>query len=261
MVPLLRMRSIVTVSAVCVAPGPGTNGASVATGPVILGDKGDGSPMARDAAKRRNAHFNADHCPDIIEPDDVDRLYETRCYTPFRATAAMGHGSRGGGGKPSTHEGHWLAFGCTREDIRRTAIGCAARGAPGEPPLNHSTGTGRVEAHAGQYADALDRGKEVWVLTAEVTGALDESFDRLMSLCHARSRITGHRDGTRYGSSRAATRSFYTHHKRMLSLAVAVSVAESVANYNNAIKSQLAGGPSGAYVNTPSGSDSDAAAP
>ena len=101
------------------------------------------------------------------------------------------------------------------------------------------------------------------MLTAEVTGALDESFDRLMSLCHARSRITGHRDGTRYGSSRAATRSFYTHHnqRRMLSLAVAVSVAESVTNYNNAIKSQLAGGASGAYANTPSGSDPDAAAP
>ena len=78
------------------------------------------------------------------------------------------------------------------------------------------------------------------MLTAEVTGALDESFDALMSLSHARSRITGHRDGTRYGSSRAATRSFYTHHKRMLSLAIAVSVGESIMDYNQAGKSKLA---------------------
>ena len=73
--------------------------------------------------------------------------------------------------------------------------------------------------------------------------------------------MTGHRDGTVYGASRAATRSFFTHHKRMLSLAIAASVAESIAHYNSAVKSQLAGGPSGAYANSPSGSDSGASAP
>ena len=52
--------------------------AAVATGAVLLGDKGDGSPRARAEAVRRNAHYNAGHCPDIIEPDDPDRLYESR---------------------------------------------------------------------------------------------------------------------------------------------------------------------------------------
>ena len=59
------------------------------------------------------------------------------------------------GGKPSTHEGDWLAFGCTREDIRRTALGCEQRGAPGMSPLDHGTGEGYVAAHRGQYHDAL----------------------------------------------------------------------------------------------------------
>ena len=41
--------------------------AAVATGAVLLGDKGDGSPRARAEAVRRNAHYNAGHCPDIID--------------------------------------------------------------------------------------------------------------------------------------------------------------------------------------------------
>ena len=53
------------------------------------------------------------------------------------------------------------------------------------------------------------------MLVAEVTGALDSSVHALLGRLHARSRVTGHRDGTVYGSSRSATRSFYTHHVRM----------------------------------------------
>ena len=112
-----------------------------------------------------------------------------------------------------------------------------------------------------QYSDALGKGKEVWVLVAEVTGALDESFFRLLAVLHGRSKMTGHRDGTVYGASRAATHSFFTHHKRMLSLAIAVSVAESIANHNSAVKSRLAGGPSGSDPDTSSSSDTDAATP
>ena len=62
----------------------------------------------------------------------------------------------------------------------------------------------------------------------------------LLGRLHARSRMTGHRDGTVYGSSRSATRSFYTHHVRMLSQAIAISVGESIANYSCAAKSRLA---------------------
>ena len=92
----------------------------MATGAVILGDKGDGTPRARAETVRRNAHYNADHCPDIIEPDDPDRLYESRLWTPFRAGAgAAGLGSSRCGGKPSCRAGDTgvtHAFGCTRED-------------------------------------------------------------------------------------------------------------------------------------------------
>ena len=78
------------------------------------------------------------------------------------------------------------------------------------------------------------------MLVAEVTGALDGSVHALLGRLHARSRMTGHRDGTVYGSSRSATRSFYTHHVRMLSQAIAISVGESIANYSCAAKSRLA---------------------
>ena len=140
---------------------------AVATGPVILGDKGDGSPRAKEEAARKHAHFNKGHCPDIIEPDDPDRLYESRVYSCFRATSAKGLGSNAKGGKPSTNEGHTHAFGCTREDIRRTALGCKERGAQADGPFNHSTGKGWVAAHEGQYADAVANKREVWVLVAE----------------------------------------------------------------------------------------------
>lgn len=79
---------------------------AVAEGSVILGDKGDGSPRAKEEAVRKHAHFNKGHCPDIIEPDDPDRLYESRVYSCFRATSAKGLGSTAKGGKPSTNEGH-----------------------------------------------------------------------------------------------------------------------------------------------------------
>ena len=174
--------------------------AAVATGAVLLGDRGDGSPRASAEAVRRNGHYNADHCPDIIEPDDPDRLYELRLYTPFRAGAgAAGLGSSRCGGKPSCRAGDTHAFGCTREDIRRTALGCAEHGVEADGPFDHATGKGYVAPHKGQYADALSKGRQVWLLVAEVTGALDATVAALLPLLGSRAKVKGHRDGTVYG--------------------------------------------------------------
>jgi hypothetical protein len=223
--------------------------AAVATGAVLLGDKGDGSPRARAEAVRRNAHYNAGHCPDIIEPDDPDRLYESRVYTPFRAGAgAAGLGSSRCGGKPSCRAGNTHAFGCTREDIRRTALGCAERGVEADGPFDHATGRGYVAPHPGQYADALANGRQVWVLVAEVTSALDSTVAALLRLLGSRAKVKGHRDGTAYGASRMATRDFATHHMRVLSLAIASSIGESIVQHARAVKSDLAAPPTPATL-------------
>ena len=213
---------------------------AVATGSVVLGDKGDGSPRAREEAARKYAHFNKGHCPDIIEPDDPDRLYESRVYSCFRATAAKGRGSRAHGGKPSTHEGHTHAFGCTREAVRRTALGCTERGSRTDAPFNHTTGTGYVAPHRGQYDDALSKGREVWVLLAEVTGALDETTAALLRKLATRAATKGMPDRTAYGRTRAATRDFFTHHARALSLAIATAVGEAITTHASVVKGRLA---------------------
>ena len=216
---------------------------AVAEGSVILGDKGDGSPRAKEEAARKHAHFNKGHCPDIIEPDDPDRLYESRVYSCFRATSAKGLGSTAKGGKPSTNEGHTHAFGCTREDIRRTALGCQERGDAADAPLNHSTGDGYVAPHDGQYKDALAHGREVWVLVAEVTGALDETTAALLRRLATKAEMKGHTDRTWYGSARAAPRDFLTHHTRALSLAIATAVGDAVTMHASIVKSRLAAPP------------------
>jgi hypothetical protein len=216
---------------------------AVAEGSVILGDKGDGSPRAKEEAARKHAHFNKGHCPDIIEPDDPDRLYESRVYSCFRAASAKGLGSTAKGGKPSTNEGHTHAFGCTREDIRRTALGCQERGDAAGAPFNHSTGDGYVALHDGQYKDALSHQREVWVLVAEVTGALDETTAALLRRLATKAEMKGHADRTCYGSARAAPRDFMTHHTRTLSLAIATAVGDAITMHASIIKSRLAAPP------------------
>ena len=97
------------------------------------------------------------------------------------------------------------------------------------------TGKGYVAPHKGQYADALSTGRQVWVLVAEVTGALDATVAALLRLLGSRTKVKAYRDGTVYGASRMATRDFGTHHMRVLSLAIASSVGESIVNHSRAV--------------------------
>ena len=59
---------------------------------------------------------------------------------------------------PSTSDGHTFAFGNTLEKLRRDVLGLAARGEPGDRPLDRHTGLGRVDARDGDYADAQSKG-------------------------------------------------------------------------------------------------------
>ena len=81
------------------------------------------------------------------------------------------------------------------------------------------------------------------MLVAEVTGALDTTVAALLRLLGSRAKVKGHRDGTAYGASRMATRDFATHHMRVLSLAIASSIGESIVQHARALKSDLAAPP------------------
>ena len=85
--------------------------------------KGDkGSDAARQKTEQWTKWFNSDHIPDIVEPDVVDTLYETKCWTPCRAQQAQGHSTPATGAAPSDNEGSHIAFGGTAESARRGGL-------------------------------------------------------------------------------------------------------------------------------------------
>ena len=63
--------------------------ASAATSPVRLGDKGNGTSESKTEAKRRHAHLNDGHIPDIYRTGPPHILYEWKCYTPFKGKEAL----------------------------------------------------------------------------------------------------------------------------------------------------------------------------
>ena len=133
---------------------------AVATTSVILGDKGDGSPRAREHAKQRYAIYNEGHVPDIIEKNAANNgnhvLYESKVYTALQKSTNYGNGTREGGGSPSTAAGDVVGFGCTEERLLHMIFGAKERGRPGDRPFDHTTGVGYVKPrHRGHYHDAL----------------------------------------------------------------------------------------------------------
>jgi hypothetical protein len=197
---------------------------------VKLGDKGDGSAASRAAALRRHAHLCATHVPDIITVDEPYTLSETKCYNTLKPSGALGNGSRTGGGMPSTNEGHYLAFGCVSELLHWEVFGCDARGA-GPHPLDHASGAGRVDAHAGYYADARAKGHRVELLITEALGGVHGGFVRMLRLLEREVSRDGARDGTVYGRSRTAAKGFASHWLRLISASIAGAVATSISEW------------------------------
>ena len=79
------------------------------------------------------------------------------------------------------------------------------------------------------------------MLLAEVTGALDETTAALLRKLAARAATKGMPDRTAYGRTRAATRDFFTHHARALSLAIATAVGEAITTaHASVVKGRLA---------------------
>ena len=152
--------------------------AAVATATVCLGDKGS-TTQSRMEASRRFEMYNKGHVPDIIEIDAIDTLYEVKCWTPIRKFQALGHGStkKGGkkGGAVSTNEGSHIALGGTAESARHLTLGlqAARHGGPGALRSRHRRRLrGRARRHAGHYADALAKGRQVVLIVVETTGAV-----------------------------------------------------------------------------------------
>ena len=98
---------------------------------------------------------------------------------------------------------------------------------------------GRVAAHKGHYADGLAKGKTVVLLLTETTGAVEGTAVGALRAWHNESRTPGHADRTAYGWGRGATKSFFAHHLRLISLAAVVGAMQPVEKWVMAAKSQM----------------------
>jgi hypothetical protein len=211
--------------------------------PVRLGDKGDGTPSSKEEARRRQAHLNDGHIPDIYRPGPPHVLYEWKCYSPFTVTRALGHGSMRCGGAASTADGGTFAFGNTLEALIAKVLGLKARGTPADRPLDRRSGEGRVHARDGDYADALKKGHRVHLLVSESTGALSRAVTTLLSCLAKAVRAPEGHDSTVYGTGRASPKSFYTHHVAAISSAIVRADALLVRNAAASLAFQLAHAP------------------
>ena len=159
--------------------------------------------------------YNAGHVLDLGEPRQgkggVDRVVENKVFDPVAgSTPDASCVDRG-----ATH-----AFGSTEEKAIRRNFGVAAR--EGTRGWDHRAGVGRVQAHQGEYHDAIhSKGNEFWLVLMETFGGLAPQGVKLFNLYSQRAR-TG-TDRTEYVATDSATRGkhpFAPHWAQLLSAAV-----------------------------------------
>ena len=204
--------------------------ATQAPGSFVLGDRGDGTRTSKEEARKRYAHINKDHIPDAIRHSIPPCCYEYKCYTPMVVGGALGNGSPGHGGAPSTTDGGDFAFGNTEEALRTKVFGLSERGDKAQGALDRRTGRGWVGEKPGDYADALAKGHGVILLGCESTGALFTAFTLLLKALGRAANAPGTHDSTVYGSGRASPQGFYAHHVAAISSAVVNADALTVVN-------------------------------
>ena len=113
------------------------------------GDRGDGTRVGKEQAKRRYAHRNAGH---IIDMYDTRTNYEVKCYNDHATDWSLGNGTHDGGAKPRTVDGHIFAFGKQEETLIYQIRGAKGRGTRGTA-FNRANGEGFVAPAVGDYAD------------------------------------------------------------------------------------------------------------
>ena len=197
---------------------------------VKLGDRGDGTRVSKEEMRRRYAHINDGHVPDIVRHGTPPSCYEFKCYTPFLPDGALGRGSAACGGAASTTDGHFIAFGNTEEALRAVVLGQTEHGTKAEGPFDRTTGKGWVREERGQYADALSKGHPTVLLGMESTGALFTTFALFLQMLGRQSRAPGTHDSTVYGEARASPKAFYRHHTAAIAAAVTCADATVLLN-------------------------------
>ena len=169
--------------------------------------------------------LNATHVPDAARLTTPPTFYELKGFTCYNQSVALGHGSAGRGGAPSTAVGHLVAFGGTLEDQTAVTLGLKQIGSPDAPfrthrPFNRHTGAGYVAARDGDYRDAITKKHPTHLLLVETTGALSPSLARIIERLAAQSREKGAIDHTAYGLERRSPKEFATHHVAAISAAI-----------------------------------------
>ena len=210
---------------------------------VILGDKGDGSPRARAAAKQRFAWANDGHVTDIIHKHAANNgnhvCYESKVYTPIKKTVNLGGGTRRDGGSPSTAAGNLVAFGCTEERLLYEIEGARERGRQADGPFDHGTGTGWVKAHDGYYRDAIYVKKNTVVpLIAETFGGVTPTVVATLRRLDKTTNAAG-TDGTAYGVY--STHGFFAHHAAAISIAIVTGEAEAIVQGVSKLETRMTG--------------------
>ena len=208
-------------------------------GAIKLGDRGDGTRVSKEEARRRYAHINDGHVPDAIRFSLPPYCYEFKCYTPMVVGGALGHGSADKGGAPSTTDGGAFAFGNTEEALRVKVFGLKGRGEKAQGPHKRLEGTGWVAEKPGDYASALAKGHGVLLMGCESTGALFTPFALLLRTLGKASTAPGTHDSTVYGSSRASPKGFFAHHAAAISAAVTQADAAVILNTASSMNFKL----------------------
>ena len=209
----------------------------------ILCDKGDGTRLKKEEARKRYAHLCATHCPDAARLSSPPVLFEFKCYTVYNQAVALGHGSSSKGGAPSTADGHLIAFGCTEEDLRKKVFGLKLIGSPNEDAFNRLTGKGFVAACDGDYADAIAKRYKTHLLIVETTGAHNRALMELLRGLGAKAAEKGALDGTCYGEAHHSPRDFVTHHIAAISAAVQLADTLTIRNAAAALQFSLSMSP------------------
>ena len=96
-----------------------------------------------------------------------------------------------------------------------------------------SSGVGRVAAHDGYYADALDKGHVVELLITEALGGVHGSAVKMLRRLERDTKRDGARDGTIYGRSLTAAKGFTSHWLRLISTSIAGSIATSFSQWGD----------------------------
>ena len=145
-------------------------------------------------------------------------LYESKLLSPLTKSVNLGNGTARGGGTPSTAAGDLVAFGCTEESMLYKCLGAKPRGVPNGAPFDPSTGLGWVEAHQGDYHDAIARKDNVvHVLLAETLGGITSYAHHIL---RALATDAQRRDATVYGDYMYSTGNFYDYHSGAISIAI-----------------------------------------